>query len=126
MGAHEPTLFARNQSFKDVNCSKWACKLNKISVFMWPDPQSQDTMDGDVRRKQEVKMDTYSVLRWGVVLVGAVLLLEAVRALVTGYTYGYYRSHVYHRRENAGRYFSWVVGRLGLGVLAIAAALMLG
>ena len=71
-------------------------------------------------------MDTYSVLRWGVALVGAVLLFEAVRALLTGYTHGYYRSHVYDRRENAGRYFSWVVGRMVLGTLAIAAALMLG
>ena len=71
-------------------------------------------------------MDTYTVLRWGVALVGALLLFEALRALLIGYTHGYYRSHVYHRRENAGRYFSWVAGRMGLGALAIAAALMLG
>ena len=71
-------------------------------------------------------MDTYLLLQWGVALVGAVLLFEAVRALFTGYTYGYYRSHVYDRREHAGRYFSWVIGRMGLGALAIAAALMLG
>ena len=71
-------------------------------------------------------MDAYTVLRWGVALVGALLLFEALRALLTGYTRGYYRSHVYHRRENAGRYFSWVAGRTGLGALAIAAALMLG
>jgi hypothetical protein len=72
-----------------------------------------------------MEMDTYSVLRWGVALVGAVLLFEAARALLTGYTHGYYRSHVYHRRENAGRYYLWVGGRAGLGALAIAAALML-
>jgi hypothetical protein len=83
-------------------------------------------MDGNVRRKQEMEMDTYSVLRWGVALVGVVLLFEAVRALLTGYTRGYYRSHVYDRRENAGRYFLWVFGRMGFGALAISAALMLG
>ena len=71
-------------------------------------------------------MDTYPLLQWGVALVGALLLFEAVRALFTGYTHGYYRSHVYDRRENAGRYLLWVIGRLGLGALAIAAALMLG
>ena len=71
-------------------------------------------------------METYTVLRWGVALVGAVLLFEAMRALLSGYTHGYYRSHVYDRRENAGRYFLWVFGRIGLGALAIAAALWLG
>lgn len=70
-------------------------------------------------------MDTYTVLRWGVALVGALLLFAAVRALLTGYTHGYYRSHVYDRHENAGRYFLWVTGRTGLGALAIAAAPML-
>ena len=65
-------------------------------------------------------------MRWGVALVGVVLLFEAVRALLTGYTRGYYRSHVYDRRENAGRYFLWVFGRMGFGALAISAALMLG
>jgi hypothetical protein len=83
-------------------------------------------MDGDVRRKQEMEMDTYSVLRWGVALVGVVLLFEAARALLTGYTRGYYSSHVYDRRENSGRYFLWVFGRMGFGAIAISAALMLG
>ena len=71
-------------------------------------------------------MDTNTILRWGVALVGAVLLFEAVRAVFTGYTHGYYRSHVYDRRENAGRYFLWVLGRAVFGGLAIAAALALG
>ena len=47
-------------------------------------------------------MDVNTVLKWGVVLVGAALLFEAVRALFTGYTHGYYRSHLYDRLENAG------------------------
>jgi len=69
-------------------------------------------------------MDVNTVLGWGVVLIGAVLIFEAVRALFTGYTYGYYRSHVYDRRENFGRYFLWVAGRAILGALAITIALI--
>lgn len=70
-------------------------------------------------------MDVNAVLKWGVILVGAVLIFEAVRSLFTGYTHGYYRSHLYHRRENAGSYFLWVLGRAAFGAAAIAVALML-
>ena len=71
-------------------------------------------------------MDTYTVLRWGVALVGAILLFEAVRALFTGSTFGYYRPHVYDRRENTGSYYVWVFGRAIFGALATTAALKLG
>jgi hypothetical protein len=69
-------------------------------------------------------MDVNTLLWWGVVLIGALLIFEAVRALFTGHTYGYYRSHVYDRRENFGSYFLWVAGRAILGTLAITIALI--
>lgn len=74
----------------------------------------------------EAEMNTSTLLQLGVALVGAVLLFEVARALVTGYTYGYYRSHVYDRRDSAGSYFLWVLGRTIIGGLAITAAIYLG
>ena len=70
-------------------------------------------------------MNTSIVLQAGCALIGVVLLFEVVRALVTGFTYGYYRSHVYTRRDDSGSFFAWILGRAVLGGLAIACAIWL-
>lgn len=62
----------------------------------------------------------------GVVLVGLVLLYEVIRALVTGNTYGYYKSHVYTRAEQPGSFYLWLLLRGLIASLALAAGLMLG
>jgi hypothetical protein len=74
----------------------------------------------------EAEMNISTVLQAGVALIGVVLLFEVIRALVTGFTYGYYRSHVYTRRDDSGSYFTWVLGRAILGGLAVSAAILLG
>jgi hypothetical protein len=71
-------------------------------------------------------MTTALILKLGVFLVGFVLLFEVLRALVSGSTYGYYKSHVYVRRDDPGAFYFWLLLRAVIAVLMIGGAIALG
>ena len=71
-------------------------------------------------------MATTLALRFGLFLVGFILLYEVFRALVSGNTRGYYKSHVYDRRDEPGRFYFWLLLRAVIAVMMIGGALVLG